>query len=131
MLFEIKKIMQFFRTNDAMVQIPSSRRHSTSPRRLQCDLELHPTPSVLSRFLGLYWTAEYKERVTIKHVHSNTQYVTVSNTNTPFAIEGPGAETTRQQCQFFTTHKVLSVFIRFMYVHKDIYFVSNPELTLH
>ena len=77
-----------------MVQIPSSRRHSTSPRRLQCDLEFHPTPSVLSRFLALYWTPEYKERVTIKHVHSNTQFVTVSNTNTPFAIETSGAETT-------------------------------------
>ena len=55
---------------------------------------MHPAPSVLSRFLALYWTAEYKERVTIKHVHSNTQFVTVSNTNTPFAIETSGAKTT-------------------------------------
>ena len=57
-------------------------------------IEDDPTPSVLSRFLALYWTAEYKERVTIKHVHSNTQFVTVSNTNKPFAIEAPVAETT-------------------------------------
>ena len=77
-----------------MVQIPSSRRHSTSPRWQQCDLEFHPTPSVLSWFLALYWTSEYRERVTVKHVHINTQFVTVSNTNTPFAIEAPGAETT-------------------------------------
>ena len=49
----------------------------------------------MSRLLALYWTAEYRERVTIKqHVHSNTQFVTVSNTNTPFAIETSGAETT-------------------------------------
>ena len=54
-------------------------------------IEDDPTPSVLSRFPALYWTAEYKERVTIKHVYSNTQYVTVSNTKTPFT---PGAETT-------------------------------------
>ena len=78
----------------AMMRWSRYRWHSTSHWRLQCDLEFHPPPSVLSRFLALFWTAEYRERVTIIHMHSNTQFVTVSNTNKPFAIETSGAETT-------------------------------------